>query len=475
MKRLTYILFLFFLSTSIRGQNLVGYEYWFDTDFPSKVYTAHMQSDISFDADISTFHQGMHYITFRVKDDKGKWSTPLTQYFYRTSSDNGADNSLTSYEYWLDTDYTKRKNVESTKGVITFDLDTSTLRQGMHYLNLRAKDKLGNWSNLLTQFFYQTSSDNGADNSLISYEYWLDTDYAERKNVESVKGVITFDLDTSTLRQGMHYLNFQAKDKLGNWSNLLTQFFYQTSNDNGADNSLISYEYWLDSDYAERKTVENTNGVITFDLDASSLRQGVHYLNFRAKDKLGNWSNLLTQYLMKTSAVTDNKISNYGYWLNDDLNTLKIVDITPVNPLEWNGFLLDIPPYIIPESMPQKIQLTSSDKENRKGTFAWTDSLQLNLQFKDIADKWSTVEMDTFVHTSQIELEAHPLSINKGESIAKPANRNLAAISIDINKEDSVYWKADQPCFLTLFNAKKELVYTFSGGFRLLPFQHFFQ
>ena len=464
MKRLTYILLLLLLSVTTRGQTLIGYEYWFDTDFPSKVYIAHTQSDISFDADISTFHQGMHYITFRVKDDKGKWSTPLTQYFYRTSSDNGANNSLTSYEYWLDTDYTKRKNVESTKGVIAFDLDTSTLRQGMHYLNLRAKDKLGNWSNLLTQFFYQTSSDNGADNSLISYEYWLDTDYAERKNVESVKGVIAFDLDTSTLRQGMHYLNFRAKDKLGNWSNLLTQFFYQTSNDNGADNSLISYEYWLDSDYAERKTVENTNGVITFDLDASSLRQGVHYLNFRAKDKLGNWSNLLTQYLMKTSAVTDNKISNYGYWLNDDLNTLKIVDITPVNPLEWNGFLLDIPPYIIPESMPQKIQLTSSDKENRKGTFAWTDSLQLNLQFKDIADKWSTVEMDTFVHTSQIELEAHPLSINKGESIAKPANRNLAAISIDINKEDSVYWKADQPCFLTLFNAKKELVYTFSGG-----------
>ena len=208
MKRLTYILLLLLLSVTTRGQTLIGYEYWFDTDFPSKVYIAHTQSDISFDADISTFHQGMHYITFRVKDDKGKWSTPLTQYFYRTSSDNGANNSLTSYEYWLDTDYTKRKNVESTKGVITFNLDTSTLRQGMHYLNLRAKDKLGNWSNLLTQFFYQTSSDNGADNSLISYEYWLDSDYAERKTVENTNGVITFDLDASSLRQGVHYLNF---------------------------------------------------------------------------------------------------------------------------------------------------------------------------------------------------------------------------------------------------------------------------
>ena len=78
MKRLTYILLLLLLSVTTRGQTLIGYEYWFDTDFPSKVYTAHMQSDISFDADISTFHQGMHYITFRVKDDKGKWSTPLT-------------------------------------------------------------------------------------------------------------------------------------------------------------------------------------------------------------------------------------------------------------------------------------------------------------------------------------------------------------------------------------------------------------
>ena len=58
MKRLTYILLLLLLSVTTRGQTLIGYEYWFDTDFPSKVYIAHTQSDISFDADISTFHQG---------------------------------------------------------------------------------------------------------------------------------------------------------------------------------------------------------------------------------------------------------------------------------------------------------------------------------------------------------------------------------------------------------------------------------
>lgn len=71
MKRITYILSLLLLSTLTKGQSLVGYEYWFDTDYPSKVYTAHTQEQI-FEADVSTFSQGLHYITFRAKDSEGK-------------------------------------------------------------------------------------------------------------------------------------------------------------------------------------------------------------------------------------------------------------------------------------------------------------------------------------------------------------------------------------------------------------------
>ena len=72
--------------------------------------------------------------------------------------------------------------------------------------------------------------------------------------------------------------------------------------------------------------------------------------------------------------------------------------------------------------------------------------------------------MDTFTHTSQIEVDIQALNINKGESINKPAIRHLTALSVDINKEDSVYWKADQPCFLTLFNPKGEQIQILSGG-----------
>ena len=209
MRRITYILSLLLLSTLTKGQNLVGYEYWFDTDYPSKVYTAHTQEQISFEADVSTFSQGLHYITFRAKDSEGKWSPPLTQYFYRTSTDNGADNALNSYEYWIDKDITNKKTTESTNGTIILDLDVTTLTQGVHYLNFRAKDKLGHWSNLLTQYFYRTSTDNGADNALSSYEYWIDKDVTNKKTSESTNGTIIFDLDVSSLERGVHYLNFR--------------------------------------------------------------------------------------------------------------------------------------------------------------------------------------------------------------------------------------------------------------------------
>ena len=465
MRRITYILFLLLLSTLTKGQNLVGYEYWFDTDYPSKVYTAHTQEQISFEADVSTFSQGLHYITFRAKDSEGKWSPPLTQYFYRTSTDNGADNALNSYEYWIDKDITNKKTTESTNGTIILDLDVTTLTQGVHYLNFRAKDKLGHWSNLLTQYFYRTSTDNGADNALSSYEYWIDKDVTNKKSVESSNGMVTFDLDVSDLSQGVHYLNFRAKDKLGNWSNLLTQYFYRTSTDNGADNALNSYEYWIDKDVTNKKTSESNNGTIILDLDVSSLERGVHYLNFRAKDKLGNWSSLLTQYFVcPLENITKGKISNYAYWLNDDLNTLQTGNFTQTEVLQWDGFLLDIPKAIIPKTMPESIQLTSTSKEDGTTTFSWTNDVQLNLQFKDEAERWSVASIDTFAHTSKQTIDAKLLTLNKGNSFQKPVSRALEAISIDINKEDSVYWKADQPCILSVFNPKNELVYTLSGS-----------
>lgn len=389
MRKSIYILLLLLLSIGIKGQGLVGYEYWFDSDYQNKVSVTDSQKEIQLSPDASLLQKGIHYFNFRVQDSRGKWSSILTRYFYRTSSDNIADNAL------------------------------------------------------------------------VSYEYWMDGNYAERKVTANTGGIINVDIDASKLPHGIHYFNFRAKDKMGNYSALITQYFYRMSSDNIADNALVSYEYWLDSNYSEKEEVPNADGIISLDVDASKLRKGMHYFNFRAKDKMGNYSSLVTQYFMKPLVgVSDNKICQYRYWFNDNGETLQKVDITPVNPLELSNALIEVP-NLIPAEIPDDIQMATGSSATKKA-FLLPLKMQIKLQFKDLADQWSVVQTDSFEHNSQVELEIRALTVNKAQTLKKPASKELVGFSIDVTKEDSLYWQADQPCMLDFFSPSGEKLCRFS-------------
>lgn len=56
-------------------------------------------------------------------------------------------------EYWFDTDY-ENKKTESCAGTFGHDLDISGLSEGVHLLNIRFRDALGQWSSPLVHRFY---------------------------------------------------------------------------------------------------------------------------------------------------------------------------------------------------------------------------------------------------------------------------------------------------------------------------------
>lgn len=388
MKRIAYILLLFLFSIGIKGQEIVGYEYWFDANYQDRAFVASSLKEIPLSLDVSRFRQGMHYFNFRVKDSKGKWSAPLTQYFYRLSTDDRSNLNLAGYEYWLDDDHANRKSSVNTDGIIALDVDTAVLRPGMHYFNFRTKNKGGIYSSLTTQYFYRLSTD-------------------DRNNL-----------------------------------------------------NLSGYEYWLDDDYADRKEVANTDGVIAFDLDASKLRKGMHYFNFRAKNVQGNYSAVTTHYFMKPFIeVTDNKICQYRYWFNEDYSTVQTVDITPIDPLEWQGMWIDFP-NLVPKELPDDMRFTPASGSTQ--TFYIPQKMRFYLQFKDLNDQWTATELDTVKHDARIDVNAQALTINKAIVVQKPADGQLAAFSVDVTKEDSIYWKADQPCRIMLFSPAGKRLKTFS-------------
>ena len=133
---------------------------------------------------------------------------------------------------------------------------------------------------------------------------------------------------------------------MNTWSTPVSYYFYRTDIDRSG-NTLTEYEYWLDSNYQEKKTGKLAeDGVINLNaLDVSALGEGYHYFNFRTQDSFGVWSSPVSYYFYRlvTPIPESNKIVQYQYSFNNDPATLQTVDIDPVNPLEWSEKIFDIP------------------------------------------------------------------------------------------------------------------------------------
>lgn len=137
---------------SLFAQKVETYEYWIDTDQAKKV-TGTMPADqvAKFSLDVSELPEGMHFLTFRAKDSKGQWSSPLTSFFYHQTTDG--KNTIQAYEYWFDNEYDSRET-GACDGLFKEALDVSALSEGIHTLHFRFQDTMGKWGNAVSQSFY---------------------------------------------------------------------------------------------------------------------------------------------------------------------------------------------------------------------------------------------------------------------------------------------------------------------------------
>ena len=182
MRNITLTLLLFCLFCTTKGQNIAGYEYWFDYQSDERVKVNSPSENITLNLDVSNLREGIHFYNFRAKDSNGKWSAPVTQYFLRTKL-NPTDNQLTQYEYWIDRNFVDRQSVISSNETINLNIDVATLNKGIYYFNFRAKDSDGKWSAPVTQYFYIPETV-VTDNKIIAYEYWYNQSDSAKTRVD---------------------------------------------------------------------------------------------------------------------------------------------------------------------------------------------------------------------------------------------------------------------------------------------------
>ena len=151
--------------------------------------------------------------------------------------------------------------------------------------------------------------------TLTSYEYWFDDDVegSQTGTLSGKEDLFIDSINTEHLPDGVHVINFRAKQSDGQYSSVTSSCFYKMKIEKG---SIL--EYWIDNDRNNVRTIEGSlasdgkDYIFNRDLDMRSVSPGLHRLNLRPRSSSGLTSGAITTAdFIKISNVTANKLE---YW-----------------------------------------------------------------------------------------------------------------------------------------------------------------
>ncbi|MFH2143679.1 MAG: PKD domain-containing protein [Bacteroidota bacterium] len=153
--------FFFKTSTGISDTAKVcAYQYWFDNDFVNAVtenIISQPQPLISASVPADMLTDGLHVFNVRFKEENGLWSSAICSHFFKPPVCNSANNLITEYQYWFNTDFTNAVQYILSQPIpqheLLLNIDMTQMPKGNYLFNLRTKDTLGLWSSVTTDAF----------------------------------------------------------------------------------------------------------------------------------------------------------------------------------------------------------------------------------------------------------------------------------------------------------------------------------
>lgn len=329
---------------------IVAMEYWFNGN-RTVVQNSPVSSNGTFQLEttlnILSLNYGLHYVSYRFQDEAGNWSSPISKFFTHSPEVETSEmHEIIAMEYWYDGDYSavEKSTVSSSE---TFQLETtldvSDLDNGLHYISYRFQDEAGNWSSIVSGMFaHYPAVETPELREIVEYEYWFDGDNSnpERVSVPNQELLtINETLDIKSLGEGLHIISHRFKDKSGNWSPAVSNFFtYLKDEFLPADNKIVGYRYWANDNIASATEVTLATPVKSLVLDelidVANFPGGIPVGSFQFVDEQGNWSSAVSKTISK--AVQPKVV------LSADDSTVCLgtpilfaADITDADVIEW--------------------------------------------------------------------------------------------------------------------------------------------
>ncbi len=319
MRKIMLYLCLLCIGTIARGQTSYEYVYWIDNDMASGRMSVTSGNSWQTDVDVAYLSDGLHSLHIQVRntDSVDVWSAPVTRYFIKQTSRS----EKMTYRYWFDNDNATmvvsdeelawldvsalddglhmlhvmaegtvatqtlsyhflkipqtdgvdylhclcyldgklyhQERVASSGGIVHWEFDVSGLSQGIHNIQVQTVTPSGAATGLYESMFLRTTTE--AEMASLKCFYTIDGAESYIEAGSYADGAFHFDLDVSTIDDGLHQLAYMLVGDNGVSTKVSSAFFMKTPL---GGNGITQYWYWLNDDDANKTVVkleERTN------------------------------------------------------------------------------------------------------------------------------------------------------------------------------------------------------------------------
>ncbi len=210
-----------------------------------------------------------------------------------------AQNKITGFEYWFDSNFNQKRSKAVTTGdinaTVTEALDIPDINNGIHKISIRFQDNNGKWSNIRDYVFFKAEASED-DNILITkYRYWFNNDAKNivEETLQNPSEVIVInkfiDIKTDTPDEFPLDFNIQYLDNTGIWSAIYTKYFYPEPSFE-VYNLMNTFNFKNTSNFARLFTWDFGDGSIidsTINPTHTYQTPGVYTVTLTAKNSLG--------------------------------------------------------------------------------------------------------------------------------------------------------------------------------------------
>jgi hypothetical protein len=294
------------------------------------IFTIGVSGDTEIDLNIplEDVSNGLHTLFVRAKDDNGFWGFKQQHIFFKQIGTGLS--GLAKAEWYIDEDpgvnNANQITLSGDTAIVDFNIDLSSVSNGLHTLFVRAQDGLGYWSVKQSHLFFKQQG--GGVNDVAQMEYYIDVDpgygngnFLPASNDPEVD--VTFNVDIDDLSAGLHTLYIRAKNSQNYWSFAAAHTFFKMF---GVSNSpeVVALEYYIDNDPGIGNGVsvpipQGDSVDYVVNLDLNGLNTGIHAVHFRAMSSNGFYSHVQSQTFFVVQGSTLNKqITHLEYFYNID-------------------------------------------------------------------------------------------------------------------------------------------------------------